>query len=197
MSRTSRPSPEDSRALGRRRTRRGHHRGRVRARPPRRPDEALDPAIANSAFDEGRITGITGSLLQVAGSYGDRYRIQLTNATTVWKVRPTTVDVSETGDGMYARGVPMPDGTIAADAVWVNIVNLFCTNRGIGKDRLDVAHGNHPLHGRIVEGTTAASYQGSALTSDLSRRIGQAAQILGAWRPHDDSVDIARVTAGH
>jgi hypothetical protein len=164
------------------------------------PMPSLDPAIATSAFAEGRITAINGTVLEVAGSYGDRYLIQLTNATSVWKLRPTTAAEIHVGDGLYARGVDMPDGTIAADAVWVNIVNLHCTVRGIAKDRLHLSHGDHdhPVVGRIVPDTTTASYVGGALTSDLSRvRIGQSAQILGAWRPQDDSVDIARVTVGH
>jgi hypothetical protein len=164
------------------------------------PMPSLDPAIAKSAFAEGRITAIKGSVLQVAGSYGDQHLIQMTNATSVWKLRPTTAAEIGVGDGLYARGVDMPDGTIAADAVWVNIVNLYCTIRGIAKDRLHLSHGdqNHAVVGRIVPETTTASYLGGALTPDLSRvRIGQAAQILGAWRPEDDTVDIARVTVGH
>jgi hypothetical protein len=161
---------------------------------------SLDPAIARSTFAEGRITAINGSVLEVAGSYGDRHLLQLTNATSVWKLRTTTADAIRVGDGLYARGVDMPDGTIAADAVWVNIVNLFCTVRGIAKDRLHLAHGDagHAVVGRIVPETTTASYLGGSLTPDLSRvRIGQSAQVLGAWRPEDDSVDIARVTVGH
>jgi hypothetical protein len=164
------------------------------------PTPSLDPAIARSSFAEGRITAINGSVLEVAGSYGDRHLIQLTNATSVWKLRTTTADAIKAGDGLYARGVDMPDGTIAADAVWVNIVNLLCTIRGIAKDRLHLAHGdqNHAVVGRIVPETTTASYLGGALTSDLSRvRIGQSAQVLGAWRPEDDAIDIARVTVGH
>ncbi|MBY8882941.1 cell wall protein [Actinacidiphila acidipaludis] len=164
------------------------------------PMPSLDPAIAKSAFAEGRITAINGSVLEVAGSYGDQHLIQLTNATSVWKLRPTTAEEIKVGDGLYARGVDMPDGTIAADAVWVNIVNLYCTVKGIAKDRLHLAHGaqDHAVVGRIVADTTTASYLGGALTSDLSRvRIGQSAQILGAWRPEDDAIDIARVTVGH
>jgi hypothetical protein len=164
------------------------------------PMPSLDPAIAKSSFAEGRITAINGSVLEVAGSYGDQHLIQLTNATSVWKLRTTTADAIKVGDGLYARGVDMPDGTIAADAVWVNIVNLLCTIRGIAKDRLHLAHGdeNHAVVGRIVPETTTASYLGGALTSDLSRvRIGQSAQVLGAWRPEDDAIDIARVTVGH
>lgn len=162
------------------------------------PAEPLDPAIKKSSFAEGRVAGRNGSMLEVAGSHGESHRIQLTNATSIWKIRPTTADAIEPGDGLYARGVKMPDGSIAADAVWVNIVNLACTIRGIGRDRLHLSHDRHEIVGRLVEDTTAASYAGGALTSDLSRlRIGQYAQILGAWRPSDDSIDVVRVTVGH
>lgn len=162
------------------------------------PQPSLDPAIGKSSFVEGRITGITGSVLEVAGSYGDRSRVRMTNATSVWKVRATTAEVIEVGDGLYARGVEMPDGTVAADAVWVNIVNLHTTIRGIEKQRLHLSHGRHELVGNVLPDTTNASYAGRAPTADLSRlRIGQSAQVLGAWRPSDDSVDVVRVSVGH
>ncbi|AYL34897.1 MULTISPECIES: cell wall protein [Streptomyces] len=161
-------------------------------------EPSLDPAIPESSFVEGRITGITGSVLQVAGSYGDHARVRMTNATSVWKARPTTAAEIEVGDGLYARGVPMPDGTVAADAVWVNIVNLDTRIRGIAKSRLHLSHGRHEIVGHVLPDTTNASYAGRALTSDLSRlRIGQSAQVLGAWRPADDSVDIVRISVGH
>ncbi|MFJ9583824.1 cell wall protein [Streptomyces acidicola] len=161
-------------------------------------EPSLDPAIAKSSFVEGRITGITGSVLEVAGSYGDHARVQMTNATSVWKVRATTAKEIEIGDGLYARGVPMPDGTVAADAVWVNIVNLDTQIRGIAKNRLHLAHGQHEVVGNVLPDTTNASYAGRALTSDLSRlRIGQSAQVLGAWRPSDNSVDVVRISVGH
>ncbi|GGO49629.1 hypothetical protein GCM10012287_27420 [Streptomyces daqingensis] len=158
---------------------------------------SLDPAISKSEFVEGRITAISGSVLEVAGSYGDRSRVQMTNATSVWKVRPTTAKVIEVGDGLYARGVKMPDGTVAADAVWVNIVNIHTTIRGIEKQRLHLAHGSHEITGNVI-GDTSAAYAGRAPTSDLSRlRIGQSAQVLGAWRPSDNSVDVVRISVGH
>ncbi|MEV6057030.1 cell wall protein [Streptomyces sp. NPDC052107] len=161
------------------------------------PMPSLDAAIP-AAFAEGRITAIDRSVLDVAGSHGERHLIQLTNATSVWKLRTTTAEAIEVGDGLYARGVTMPDGTIAADAVWVNIVNVHCTIRGITRSRLHLAHNGHEMVGRIMPDTTTASYLGGALTSDLSRmRIGQTAQVLGAWRPADNHIDIARVTLGH
>ncbi|MER6527884.1 cell wall protein [Streptomyces sp. NPDC001508] len=161
------------------------------------PMPSLDPAVS-AAFAEGRVVAVNRSVLDVAGSHGERHLVQLTNATSVWKLRTTTAEAIETGDGLYARGVTMPDGTIAADAVWVNIVNVYCTIRGIAKDRLHLAHNDHELVGRVVPETTTASYRGGALTSDLSRmRIGQTAQVLGAWRPADNHIDIARVALGH
>ncbi|HST67029.1 MAG TPA: hypothetical protein VLM05_17760 [Mycobacteriales bacterium] len=155
----------------------------------------LDPGVIESAFAEGRIGAIQGALLVVAGSWGETHKVQLTNATSVWKLRPTSAKEIEIGDGMYGRGVRMPDGTIAADAVWVNIVNLECTVAGIAADRLQLAHDKHAVLGRLIAGTTVASYNGGALTSDLSRlKIGQAVRVLGAWRPADDSVDVAQLT---
>jgi hypothetical protein len=91
----------------------------------------------------------------------------------------------------------MPDGTVAADAVWVNIVNLECTLQGIGRDRVEFAHDQRKIVGRLVAGTTVATYAGGAPTADLSGlRIGQHVRVLGAWRPSDGSVDVARLTVG-
>ncbi len=162
------------------------------------PMPSLDPAIAKSSFIEGRVSQIKGSVLEVVNSQGGKHLIQLTNATSVWKLETVTAEAIHVGDGMYARGVDMPDGTMAADAVWVNIVNLYVTVRGIEKTRLHLSHGPNAVVGNIVEKKTSASYRGGALTSNLSQiKIGQPAQVLGAWRPEDDSVDIARITLAH
>ncbi|GAA3354962.1 hypothetical protein GCM10017744_015630 [Streptomyces antimycoticus] len=72
------------------------------------PIRPLDPAVAESAFAEGRITAINQDVLEVAGSYGDHSRVRVTNATSVWKARATTATDIETGDGLYARGLPCP-----------------------------------------------------------------------------------------
>ncbi|MES4908395.1 MULTISPECIES: cell wall protein [unclassified Streptomyces] len=161
------------------------------------PLAPLDPAVARSAFVEGRIQRIDGSVLDVAGSHGDRARVRLTNATSVWKAGVATAEEIEAGDGLYARGVPMPDGTVAADAVWVNIVNLYGTVRRIDRDRLHLTHGAHRIVGHLLPAATSASYARAAPTSDLSRlRVGDGAQVLGAWRPADGAVDIVRVSVG-
>lgn len=162
------------------------------------PTPSLDPAVPDPDFAEGVITSIKGAMLHVHGSFGVDHRVQLTNATSVWKVHPTAIESIKVGDGMYARGVRMPDGTIAADAVWVNIVNITCTVRAIAADRVQLTHNQHTIVGHVLPDITVASYAMGAPTSDLSRlRIGQAVQVLGAWRPADNSVDVVRFTTGH
>ncbi|WP_306192741.1 cell wall protein [Streptomyces sp. MK5] len=162
------------------------------------PMPSLDPAVSQSSFVDGRVSRIKGSVLDVVEADGTHRLIQLTNATSVWKLETVTAEAIEVGDGLYARGVEMPDGSVAADAVWVNIVNLYVTVRGIERSRLHLSHDSHALVGNIVEKRTTASFRGGALTSDLSQlRIGHRAQVLGAWRPADDSVDIARISVGH
>jgi hypothetical protein len=159
---------------------------------------SLDPAIKKTSFVDGLVTQIREQTLEVTSTSGERTLLQLTNATSIWKLDTVTAEAIERGDGLYARGVAMPDGTIAADAVWVNIVNLVVSVRGIEKDRLHFDHNNSHLIGNIVPKKTAASFRGGALTSNLSQlRIGQKAQVLGAWRPSDNSVDIARLTVAH
>lgn len=162
------------------------------------PMRPTDPAISASSFAEGIITAVKGSMLHVHGSHGTDYRIQLTNATSVWKLRPTTASAISTGDGMYGRGVRMPDGTIAADAVWVNIVNLTCKVKSVTNRQVRLQHNGHMLTGRIVPGTTVASHGKGTPTRDLSGvQPGRAVLVLGAWRPSDGSIDVARFMIGH
>lgn len=160
------------------------------------PTAPLDPGVRETAFAEGVIVGRDGNLLVVSGSHGDTHRVQVTDATSIWKLHPTDTSAIEVGDGMYGRGVHMPDGTIAADAVWLNIVNLVGDVESLGRDRLGLRHGEHSILGRVVLGTTVASIAGRAATPDLSGlRIGHTVEVIGAWRPSDDSVDLARITA--
>lgn len=157
----------------------------------------LAPDDIDPNFAEGRITGIKGSLLMVSGSDGATFHIiQLTAATSVWKLRPTTLDSAKVGDGLYARGVRMPDGPLAADAVWLNIVNLTVHITSIGKDVLHLDHHGNRIVGHVVNGTTAAVYNNTPAVSDLSLlQVGKHAQVIGAWRPDTNEVDIATVFA--
>jgi hypothetical protein len=158
------------------------------------PAFAVEPGGIDPNFAEGRITGIKGSLLMVAGSDGTLNQLQLTNGTSVWKLRPTTVDAAAVGDGLYARGVRLPDGTLAADAVWLNIVNLEVMISSIGKDVLHLDHNGNLIIGHVVAGTTAAVYNNTPAVSDLSLlQAGTHAQVLGAWRPDTNEVDLATV----
>lgn len=166
------------------------------------PEAVADPKLDVEAgapdpnFVEGRILGITGGLLTVVGSDRTLNQIHLTKATSVWKLRPTTTDAARVGDGLYARGVRMPDGALAADAVWLNIVNLQVHITSIGRNVLHLDHHGDRIVGHVVAGTTAAVYNNTPAVSDLSLlEVGRHAQVIGAWRPDTNEVDVATVYA--
>lgn len=157
---------------------------------------ALDPLALDPNFAEGRITGIDGSLLLVAGSDKRFHRIYVTGATSVWKLRPAGLDAARVGDGLYARGVLLEDGTLAADAVWLNIINITVHITSIGKDVIHFDHHGDRVIGHVVAGTTAAVYNSTPPVSDLTMlKVGSHAQVIGAWRPDTNEVDIATVYA--
>lgn len=160
------------------------------------PAPMLDPNTPDPNFAEGRITAINGGMLMVTGSDKTFHRIQLTSATSVWKLRPTTMDEAKVGDGLYARGVRMPDGVLAADALWLNIVNLEAHIVSMGTNVLHLDHAGNRLVGHVVPGTTAAVYNGTPAVRDLSMlQVGKHAQVIGAWRPDTNEVDIATIYA--
>ena len=156
----------------------------------------IDLAAPDPNFAEGRITGINGSMLMVTGSDKTLHRIHVTGATSVWKLQPTTFGAARIGDGLYARGVRLDDGTLAADAVWLNIVNLTVLVSSIGKDVIHFDHHGNRVVGHVVPGTTAAVYNSTPPVSDLTPlKVGVHVQVIGAWRPDTNEVDIATVYA--
>jgi hypothetical protein len=147
-------------------------------------------------FVEGRVITAKKGMLVVTSADKSMHQIHLTGATSVWKLRPTTADSAKVGDGLYARGVRMPDGTLAADSVWLNIVNLTVHITSIGRDTLHLDHHGDRIVGHVVAGTTAAVYNNTPAISDLSLlQVGKHAQVIGAWRPDTNEVDLATVYA--
>ncbi len=158
---------------------------------------SLDPGAKDPNFAEGRITGIKDSMLLVTGSDKVLHRIQVTNGTSIWKLHPTTFDQVAVGDGLYARGVRMPDGSLAADSLWVNIVSMSVEITAIGNGWLHFNHNGGKIIGHVVAGRTAALYSNAPATGDLSKlRIGKHVHVIGAWRPDTNEVDLATVYAG-
>jgi hypothetical protein len=157
----------------------------------------IAPGTLDPNFAEGRVTTISGSTIKASGSDRRLHRIYVTHGTSIWKLRPTTFDEIKVGDGLYARGVPMPDGSLAADAVWVNIVNLDAAITAIDAGRLHLDHHGKKVVGHVVTGTTAAVYNHTPAIADLSGlQVGKHVKVVGAWRPDTNEVDIATVYAG-
>jgi hypothetical protein len=158
--------------------------------------QQVEAGAPDPNFVEGRIISMQKGMLLVTSTDKSMHRIHLTGATSVWKLRPTTSDSAKVGDGLYARGVRMPDGTLAADAVWLNIVNLTVHITSIGRDTMHLDHHGDRIVGHVVAGTTAAVYNSTPAVSDLSLlQVGKHAQVIGAWRPDTNEVDLATVYA--
>lgn len=160
------------------------------------PKLDVEAGAPDPNFVEGRITAIRGGMLMTTDLDRVINRIHMTKSTSIWKLRPTTADAARVGDGLYARGVRMPDGTLAADALWLNIVNLQVHITSIGRNVMHMDHNGDRLVGHVVSGTTAAIYNGTPAVSDLSMlQVGKHAQVIGAWRPDTNEVDLATVYA--
>ncbi|HEX6501544.1 MAG TPA: cell wall protein [Micromonosporaceae bacterium] len=156
----------------------------------------LDPGVKDPNFAEGRITGINGTTLMVTGSDNVLYRIMVTEATSIWKLTPTDFNAIAVGDGLYARGVPLVDGALAAEAVWVNIVNLHGTIRSMGRNWMHMDHHGQTIVAHVVPGTSAAVYNHTPAVPDFSQvTVGQHVHILGAWIPDTNEINIATLYA--
>ncbi|GAA1980840.1 cell wall protein [Catenulispora subtropica] len=157
---------------------------------------AVAPGTPDPAFAEGRITKIDGSMILATGSDGTLNRIQATSATSVWKLTPTTLGAAQVGDGLYARGVRMPDGSLAADALWVNIVSLDAHVVTLASDRVHLDHQGNKITGHVVKGVSAAVYNGTPAVTDLSMvPVGGHVHVVGAWRPDTAEIDVSTVYA--
>ena len=156
----------------------------------------VEPGAADPNFAEGRITGVTGGTLFVTGSDSVLHSIRVTDGTSIWKLQPTTFDRITVGDGLYARGVRLADGTLAADSVWINIVNLEVHIVDMGRNVLHLDHRGQPIVAHVVPGVSAAVYNSTPPVSDLSLlQAGQHVQVIGAWHPDSNEIDIATVYA--
>lgn len=160
------------------------------------PGWDVAPGAPDPNFAEGRVTSIAGSKLFVSGSDGVFHRILVTEGTSIWKLTPVGLGNVEKGDGLYARGVRMPDGVLAAEALWVNIVNLEVHITSIGRNVMQMEHFGSKITGHVVPGTTASVYNGTPAISDMSMlKVGSHVKVIGAWRPDTSEIDIATIYA--
>lgn len=167
------------------------------------PEEALaapawdiEPGAVDPHFAEGVISSVSGDKLFVTGSDGVFHRIQATSATSVWKLNPTTIEQAQVGDGLYARGVRMPDGVLAAESIWINIVNLEVHLASVSRNMLHMEHHGSRIVGHVNPGRTAAVYNGTAAVNDVSLlKVGAHIKVVGAWRPGTNEIDVATVYA--
>ncbi|MEU4548309.1 cell wall protein [Nonomuraea dietziae] len=158
----------------------------------------VEPGTPDPDFAEGRIRSIKGNTLLVLGSNMVFHNIRVVDGTSLWKLGPVSFEQAQPGDGLYARGVRMPDGVLAAESVWLNIVNIKGHIRNITSDKLHLDHNGKEILCHVVPGRSVAVHSDAPASSDLSSlRVSQHVQILGAWRPGTNEVDIATVFSPH
>jgi hypothetical protein len=156
----------------------------------------VEPGAVDPNFAEGVISSISDTKLFVTGSDGVFHRIQATQATSVWKLNPTGFDAAKVGDGLYARGVRMPDGVLAAESIWLNIVNLEVHLVSVGRNMLHMEHHGSKIVGHVNPGQSAAVYNGTAAVNDMSLlKVGNHIKVVGAWRPGTNEIDVSTVYA--
>ena len=163
-------------------------------------DKAYDaePGAPDPNFAEGRIRTIKDDTLLVLGSNMVFHTIRVVNGTSLWKLGPVPFEAAQPGDGLYARGVLMPDGVLAAESVWLNIVNIKGHIKNISDRKLHLDHHGKEVLCHVVPGKSVAIRAEAPPTSDLSMlKVSQHVQILGAWRPDTNEVDIATVFSPH
>jgi len=154
--------------------------------------QPVQPGEKDPNFAEGRVTGLVDTMLMVTGSDNTLWRIRITQGTSIWKLRATTLDKVAVGDGLYARGARLADGTLAADAVWVNIVNLQVHIAALSRNTIHFDHRGKRVVGHVVPGTSAAVYNGTPAIGDMSMvQVGKHAQVIGAWLPDTNEIEIA------
>jgi hypothetical protein len=159
-----------------------------------RTSDVAVPGGVDPNFVEGRITSVDGKTLGVRGSDKVLHRILVTGGTSIWKMENVSLDQVKVGDGMYARGARLPDGALAADAIWVNIVNLDGHISSISSSRMELNHNGKRIVAHVVKGKTAATYRGQAATGDLSQlRVGHPVKVIGVWIPDTNEINISTV----
>ncbi|MCA2229562.1 cell wall protein [Nonomuraea aurantiaca] len=158
----------------------------------------VEPGTVDPNFAEGRIRSIKDNTLLVLGSNMVFHNIRVVDGTSLWKLGPVPFEQAKPGDGLYARGVRMPDGVLAAEAVWLNIVNIKGHIKNITSDKIHLDHNGQEVLCHVVPGKSVAVHSESPPSADLSMlRVSQHVQILGAWRPDTNEVDIATVFSPH
>jgi hypothetical protein len=159
--------------------------------------QAADLAVdqPDPEFLEGKVVSVEGSSLVVLSGDLLLRRVLAGSGTEVWKIRDTTIEEIRADDWVYARGTPMPDGAFAAHSIWVNIVNVHFQVVGVEQDRFHLDHGGERWVGH-VQPDTVARHSLRAPTRDLSGvTVGSHVQVVGAWRPDTNEIDVSTVFA--
>lgn len=142
------------------------------------------PALQNplSDFLQGTITGVSGNTIRVLDDSRTPWQIMMSPlATELWRAGPTTLESLRVDDFLYARGVTIAPGQLAASNVWVNIVNFWGVVRAA--DNAGLRFGDDSLPPVLFQKGTSLYLSGSSapLSSTSLVGPGMGLQVLGMW----------------
>jgi Domain of unknown function (DUF5666) len=157
--------------------------------------EALPVDQPDPEFLEGQVTSIEGGSMMVLSGDLLLRRVLVSSGTEVWKIRDTTLDNVRAGDAVFVRGTPLKDGSFAAHNIWANIVNVHFQVAQVEPDRFHLDHGGERWIGHLHP-DTVARHSLRAPTNDMSGvQAGSHVQVVGAWRPGTNEIDVSTVFA--
>ena len=75
-------------------------------------------------------------------------------------------------------------------------MNLHAHIASVGRNVVHLDHRGQRIIGHVVPDRTAAVYNGTPAVSDISLlKVGRHVQVIGAWHPDTNEIDIATVYA--
>lgn len=107
----------------------------------------------STEFGDGTVSEVNGNTIVTRRSGGIVERIVVGPSTNIWKGGNATISAVGSGDFIYARGVPMPDGSMAAIAIWVNIAQVYGKVTSVGAGRFKLIGETGALGRPLVERT--------------------------------------------
>ncbi len=155
-----------------------------------------EPGGLSPNFAHGLVQAVEKGIIIAVDEDRAPLRVAVNDGSRVWKGVDTTFDDVQPGDFFYVRGTRADDGTLVAETIWLNIVNLTIEIQNVSDDRMDFVDHNGTGVGRLMPYTVAV-HDLAPPSRDLSTLAvaGRYVQIVGTVQPDTGEIHISRIIA--